>query len=206
MWGEGAQFLHLACQVGRLAHFPPGSYATAYDAVMERHLRPRCLPFERAGGQWARSTASLITNHYYLCTFWFFSSHGGRALFPLLSFGDLAHRGLRRLHGPPQEEADGQILATKRFGLWQWWQWWRHPFCLQSIRQRWPNILTVDRLATGGPDTVQFTWQTEANAVALLSTVGNVVFEKICKVFGGPDQTGRGATCGPRAVVWPPLA
>jgi len=38
-------------------------------------------------------------------------------------------------------------------------------------------------LDTEGPDTVLFTLQAVANAVALLSTAGNVVLEKMCKVF-----------------------
>jgi len=47
--------------------------------------------------------------------------------------------------------------------------------------------------------------QAAANAVALLSIVGNAALEKMCKVFGGPEGTGRQSGCGPRAVVWPPL-
>ena len=60
-------------------------------------------------------------------------------------------------------------------------------------------------MGTGGPDTVRFTWQVAANAAALLATVGVVWFEKMCKVFGGPDKAGRRAGCSPRAVVCPTL-
>ena len=51
------------------------------------------------------------------------------------------------------------------------------------------------KFATAWPDTVRFTWQAAANAVALLSTVGNAVLEKCArylpgqiKLFGGPDE------------------
>jgi len=51
----------------------------------------------------------------------------------------------------------------------------------------WPEGRIRDCLPTGGPDTVRFAWQTAANAVVLLSTVGNVVLEKNVQGFGGPD-------------------
>ena len=42
----------------------------------------------------------------------------------------------------------------------------------------WSEGRIRDCLATGGPDTVRFAWQAAVNAVALLSTVGNVKFKK----------------------------
>ena len=37
----------------------------------------------------------------------------------------------------------------------------------------WPEGRIRDHLATGGIDTVRFTWHEEANAIALLLTAGN---------------------------------
>jgi len=42
----------------------------------------------------------------------------------------------------------------------------------------WPKGRICNCLATGGPNAKRFTWQAAANAVLLLSTVGNVVLEK----------------------------
>jgi len=42
----------------------------------------------------------------------------------------------------------------------------------------WPEGRIRHCLATGRPDTVRFTWEAAVNAVALLSTVGNVALEK----------------------------
>ena len=42
----------------------------------------------------------------------------------------------------------------------------------------WPEGRIRDYLAIGGPGTARFTWQTAVNAVALLSTVGNMAFKK----------------------------
>jgi len=62
----------------------------------------------------------------------------------------------------------------------------------ETLRQGRPNFLPPegrirDCLAPGVPDTVPFTSQAAANVVAVLSTVGNVVLEKMCKEIGGPD-------------------
>jgi len=64
------------------------------------------------------------------------------------------------------------------------------PSPIAGVAKLWTEGQIRDCLATGGSDTVRFTWQAAANAVALLSTVGNVVLEKMCKVYGGPDQAG----------------